>query len=257
MSCSSRYSRRTKAWMASRWAATPALMCSIVCSACGELGQLPAAPGQQLDAVILTKSRLSTPEEFGSIIVRTNPDGSALRVRDVAWVELGAQDYTRSARIDGQPTAAVAIRLSPGANALSTVTAVKARMTELAKFFPENICWVVPYDTSQFIDISIREVLKSLAEALVLVVLVMYVFLGNWRATLIPAIVIPVALVGALVGLYLLGYSINVLTLFAMVLAIGIVVDDAIVVVENVERIMREEHLGPKEATRKAMRQIT
>src|SRR6266481_951912 len=225
--------------------------------ATGELGQLPAAPGQQLDAVILTKSRLSTPEEFGSIIVRTNPDGSALRVRDVAWVELGAQDYTRSARIDGQPTAAVAIRLSPGANALSTVTAVKARMTELAKFFPENISWVVPYDTSQFIDISIREVLKSLAEALVLVVLVMYVFLGNWRATLIPAIVIPVALVGALVGLYLLGYSINVLTLFAMVLAIGIVVDDAIVVVETVERIMREEHLGPKEATRKAMRQIT
>src|SRR5882724_3032221 len=224
--------------------------------ATGELGQLPAAPGQQLDGGILTKSRLSTPEEFGSIIVRTNPDGSALRVRDVASVELGAQDYTRSARIDGQPTAAVAIRLLLGANALSTVTVVKARMTELAKFFPENISWVVPYDTSQFIDISIREVLKSLAEALVLVVLVMYVFLGNWRATLIPAIVIPVALVGALVGLYLLGYSINVLTLFAMVLAIGIVVDDAIVVVENVERIMSSEGLSARDATRKAMDQI-
>ncbi len=224
--------------------------------ATGELGQLPAAPGQQLSAVILTKSRLATPEEFGNIIVRTNPDGSSLRVRDVARVELGAQDYSRSARINGQPAAAVAIRLSPDANALSTVKAVKQQMTELAKFFPKNISWIVPYDTSQFIDISITEVLKSLAEALLLVILVMYVFLGNWRATLIPAVVIPVALIGALVGLYLLGYSINVLTLFAMVLAIGIVVDDAIVVVENVERIMSSEGLSARDATRKAMDQI-
>jgi multidrug efflux pump len=224
--------------------------------ATGELGQLPSAPGQQLNAVIVTKSRLSTPEEFSNIIVRTNPDGSTLRVKDVARVELGAQDYNRAARIDGQPTAAIAIRLTPGANALDTVKAVKVRMTELAKYFPKNINWVVPYDTSKFIDISIKEVLKSLAEALLLVVLVMYLFLGNWRATLIPAIVIPVALVGALVGLYLLGYSINVLTLFAMVLAIGIVVDDAIVVVENVERIMTTEALSPRDATRKAMDQI-
>ncbi len=224
--------------------------------ATGELGQLPSAAGQQLNAVIVTRSRLSTTQEFGNVIVRTNPDGSTLRVKDVARVELGAQDYNRAARIDGQPTAAIAIRLTPGANALDTVKAVKAKMTELAKYFPKNINWVVPYDTSKFIDISITEVLKSLAEALLLVVLVMYVFLGNWRATLIPAIVIPVALVGALVGLYLLGYSINVLTLFAMVLAIGIVVDDAIVVVENVERIMTTEGLSPRDATRKAMDQI-
>ncbi len=224
--------------------------------ATGELGQLPSAPGQELNAVIVTKSRLSTPEEFGDIIVRTNPDGSTLRVKDVARVELGAQDYSVRARIDGQPAAGIAIRLTPDANALDTVKAVKSRMTELAKFFPEGVDWVVPYETSQFIDISIREVLKSLAEALVLVVLVMYLFLGNVRATVIPTIVIPVALVGALVGLYLLGYSINVLTLFAMVLAIGIVVDDAIVVVENVERIMATENLPPREATRKAMDQI-
>ncbi|HEU0234458.1 MAG TPA: efflux RND transporter permease subunit [Gallionella sp.] len=224
--------------------------------ATGELGQLPSAPNQQLNAVIVTKSRLSTPEEFGNIIVRTNPDGSALRVKDVARVELGAQDYSRTARIDGQPTAAMAIRLTPGANALDTVKAVNTKMTELAKFFPKGINWVVPYNTSKFVDISVKEVLKSLAEALLLVVLVMYLFLANWRATLIPAIVIPIALVGALVGLYLLGYSINVLTLFAMVLAIGIVVDDAIVVVENVERIMTTEGLSPRDATRKAMDQI-
>jgi multidrug efflux pump len=224
--------------------------------ATGELGQLPAAPGQELNAVIITKSRLSSTEEFGNIIVRTNPDGSTLRVKDVARVELGAQDYSVSARIDGQPAAGIAIRLTPDANALDTVKAVKARMSELAKFFPKGIDWVVPYETSQFIDISIKEVLKSLVEALVLVVLVMYLFLGNLRATLIPAIVIPIALVGALVGLYLLGYSINVLTLFAMVLAIGIVVDDAIVVVENVERIMTTEGLSPRDATRKAMDQI-
>ena len=224
--------------------------------ATGELGQLPSAPGQQLNAVIVTRSRLSTPEEFGNIIVRTNPDGSTLRVKDVARVELGAQDYTRTARIDGQPTAAIAIRLTPGANALDTVKAVKARMTEMSRYFPKGVAWTVPYDTSKFIDISIREVLKSLAEALLLVVLVIYLFLGNWRATLVPAVVIPVALTGALVGLYLLGYSINVLTLFAMVLAIGIVVDDAIVVVENVERIMSTEGLSPRDATRKAMDQI-
>jgi multidrug efflux pump len=224
--------------------------------ATGELGQLPSAPGQQLDAVIVTKSRLSTPEEFGNVMVRTNPDGSTLRVKDVARVELGAQDYNRAARIDGQPTAAIAVRLTPGANALDTVKRVRAKMAELAKFFPKGVSWVVPYDTSKFIDISIREILKSLTEALLLVVLVMYLFLGNWRATLIPAIVIPIALVGALVGLYLLGYSINVLTLFAMVLAIGIVVDDAIVVVENVERIMTTEGLSPRDATRKAMDQL-
>ncbi len=224
--------------------------------ATGELGQLPSAPGQELNAVIVTSGRLSTPEEFGNIIVRTNPDGSTLRVKDVARVELGAQDYSVRARIDSQAAAGIALRLTPDANALDTVKAVKARMNELSQFFPKGISWVVPYDTSQFIDISIKEVLKSLAEALLLVVLVMYLFLENWRATLIPAIVIPIALVGALVGLYLFGYSINVLTLFAMVLAIGIVVDDALVVVENVERIMTTEGLSARDATRKAMDQI-
>jgi len=224
--------------------------------ATGELGQLPAAPGQQLNAVIVTRSKLSTPEEFGNIIVRANPDGSTVRVRDVARVELGAQDYSIAARIDGQPASAIAIRLSPSANALDTAKAIKAKMTELAKFFPEGVDWLVPYDTSKFVEISISEVVKTLAEAMLLVFLVIYLFLGNLRATFIPAIVVPVALVGGMVGLYFVGYSINTLTLFAMVLAVGIVVDDAIVVVENVERIMTEEGLGPREATRKAMGQI-
>jgi multidrug efflux pump len=224
--------------------------------ATGELGQLPASPGQQLNAAIVTRSKLSTPEEFGNIIVRANPDGSTVRVKDIAKVELGAQDYSIAARIDGQPASAIAIRLSPSANALDTAKAVKAKMTELAKFFPTGIDWLVPYDTSKFVEISISEVVKTLAEAMLLVFIVIYLFLGNLRATFIPAIVVPVALVGGLVGLYAVGYSINTLTLFAMVLAVGIVVDDAIVVVENVERIMTEEGLAPREATRKAMGQI-
>ena len=224
--------------------------------AAGELGQIPAAAGQQMNAVIVTRSRLSTPEEFGEVIVRSDARGATVRVKDVARVELGAQDYSIAARIDGQPNAAIAVRMAPGANALDTAQAVKGKMAELAQYFPKGIDWVVPYDTSQFVEISIREVLKTLAEAMLLVVLVMFLFLENWRATFIPAIVVPIALVGATVGLYLFGYSINVLTLFAMVLAIGIVVDDAIVVVENVERIMSEEGLSPRDATRKAMDQI-
>lgn len=222
----------------------------------GELGQLPVPAGQEMTAVIVTKSRLSTPEEFGNIILRTNPDGSALRLKDVARVELGAQDYLRSGRLDGEPAAFIGIRLSPGANALATVEAVNQRMKALEKFFPEDVKWIVPYDTSKFVEISIREVVITLAEAVVLVFLVMYLFMGNLRATLIPTIVVPVALVGGMLGLYVFGYSINVLTLFAMVLAIGIVVDDAIVVVENVERIMTTEGLSPRDATRKAMDQI-
>ncbi len=222
----------------------------------GELGQVPAAPGQEINAVIVTESRLSTPEQFGNVIVKANPDGSSVRVKDVARVELGAQDYSISARLDGQPAASVAIRLLPGANALDTAKAVKAKMAELSKGFPNGVSWVVPYDTSKFVEISIREVILTLLQAMVLVFLVMYLFLANLRATCIPAIVVPIALTGATVGLYLFGYSINVLTLFAMVLAIGIVVDDAIVVVENVERIMTEEGLPPREATRKAMDQI-
>ncbi|CAG4885085.1 multidrug efflux system protein [Georgfuchsia toluolica] len=224
--------------------------------ATGEMGQAPASAGQQFNAVIVTRGRLATPEEFGNVIVRARPDGSTVRVKDVARVELGAQDYNIFARMDGQPTAAIAVRVAPDGNAMEVAKAVQARMTELSHYFPKGITWAVPYDTSRFVEISITEVLYTLAEAMILVFLVMYLFLENFRATLIPAVVVPVALMGALGGLYVLGYSINVLTMFAMVLAIGIVVDDAIVVVENVERIMTEEGLPPREATRKAMGQI-
>lgn len=224
--------------------------------ATGEVGQLPAAPGQQINAVIVTRSRLSTVEEFGDVIVRAKNDGSVVRVRDIARVELGAQDYSIAARMDAQQAASVAIRLAPSGNALETARAVKAKMVELEKYFPPGIKWVVPYDTSTFVEISLHEVVITLLQAMALVVLVMYLFMGNVRATFIPAIVVPVALVGATVGLYFLGYSINVLTLFALVLAIGLVVDDAIVVVENVERIISEEGLAPRAATQKAMDQI-
>ena len=224
--------------------------------ATGELGQLPGVEGQQLNAIVVFKGRLSTKEEFSNVIVRTNADGSSVRVKDVARVELAAQDYDVAARLDGQPASAIAIRLAPGSNALDVAKNVKTKMAELAKNFPKGIDWVVPYDTSKFVEISIKEVVITLAEAMILVFLVMYLFLENWRATVIPAVVVPVALIGTAVGLYAIGYSINTLTLFAMVLAIGIVVDDAIVVVENVERIMREEDLAPRDATRKAMGQI-
>ncbi|MCX7898230.1 MAG: efflux RND transporter permease subunit [Rhodocyclaceae bacterium] len=224
--------------------------------ATGELGQLPASPGQQLNAVVTTPGKLTTPDEFRAIIVRANADGSILRLGDIARVELGAQDYSVAARLDGQPNAAIAIRLAPGANALETVKAVRAKMSELERYFPPGIAWAIPYDTSKFVEISIQEVVKTLIEAVFLVFLVMWLFLGKLRATLIPTIVVPVALFGGLIGLYVFGFSINVLTLFAMVLAIGIVVDDAIVVVENVERIMTTEGLSAREATRKAMDQI-
>ena len=224
--------------------------------AVGELNQPPAPRGMEYAATVVTRGRLLTPEDFGNVVVRAQADGSLVRVRDVARVELGAQDYSVYARLDGQPSAAIGVKLAPGSNALDTAKAVRARMQELQRYFPQGVAWEVPYDTTPFIDISINEVLKTLLEAMLLVFVVMYLFLQNFRATLIPAIVVPVSLVGAALGLYLLGYSINVLTLFAMVLAIGIVVDDAIVVVENVERIMSEEHLPPREATRKAMDQI-
>jgi multidrug efflux pump len=224
--------------------------------ATGELGQAPAAPGQQLNAVIVTPGRLQTPEEFGNVIVRAQPDGSTLRVKDVARVELGSESYNIFARIDGQPTAAIAVRVAPNGNALDVAKAVKAKMADLQKYFPAGVAWEIPYDTSRFVEISISEVVMTMAEAMVLVILVMYLFLENLRVTLVPAVVVPVALMGALAGLYAFGFSINVLTLFAMVLAIGMVVDDAIVVVENVERIMTTEGLPPREATIKAMGQI-
>ncbi|MBF0309582.1 MAG: multidrug efflux RND transporter permease subunit [Magnetococcales bacterium] len=225
--------------------------------ATGELGQLPALPGQQLNAPIVTRGRLSSLEEYENILLRVKPDGSRVLLKDVARVELGAQDYNIRARLNGQSAAAIAVKLAPTANALDTARAVRARMQELQSYFPPGISWDIPYDTSLFVEISIHEVMVTLAEAVGLVFLVMYLFLGSLRATFIPAVVVPVALTGALVGIYLLGYSVNVLTLFAMVLAIGIVVDDAIVVVENVERVMSEEHLTPHQATHKAMGQIT
>ncbi|MBF0342096.1 MAG: efflux RND transporter permease subunit, partial [Magnetococcales bacterium] len=222
----------------------------------GELGQLPSLPGQEINAPILVLSRLTSAAEFEEIILRADRNGATVRLKDVARVEWGAQEYTIRARLNGQSTAAVGIKVAPGSNALETAVRVRERMAELEKFFPAGVAWDIPYDTSTFIKISIHEVVKTLGEAMVLVFLVMYLFLGNLRATIIPAIVVPVALTGAMVGIYLLGYSINVLTLFAMVLSIGIVVDDAIVVVENVERVMAEEHLPAREATRKAMTQI-
>jgi len=224
--------------------------------AVGEVNQPPAPAGMEYAATVITRGRLATPEDFGAVVVRAQADGALVRVRDVARVELGAQDYAIFARLDGQPSAAIGIKVAPGANALDTAKSVRARMTEIARYFPKGVGWEVPYDTTPFIEISINEVVKTLLEAVLLVFVVMYLFLENFRATLIPTIVVPVSLVGAALGLYVLGYSINVLTLFAMVLAIGIVVDDAIVVVENVERIMNEEDLSPRDATVKAMEQI-
>jgi len=224
----------------------------------GALGALPAVPGQELNAtIVVPQSRLSTPEEFGDIILRANTDGTVLRLKDVARVELGAADYSVEARLNGKPVAGLGIKPAPGANALATATAVRAKMDELSAFFPQGMAHEVPYDTSKFVKISIEGVVKTLIEAVILVFLVMYLFLQNFRATIIPTIVVPIALLGTLTVMLVAGFSINVLTMFGMVLAIGILVDDAIVVVENVERIMSEEGLSAREATRKAMGQIT
>ena len=223
----------------------------------GSLGDRPLAEGSELNAAILTQSRFSTPEQFANIILRADPDGSVIRLGDVARVELGAQSYGFDIEMNGQPAAGMAIQLTPGANALAVANAVKERMAELAVGFPEDIAWSVPYDSTPFVSASVESVVETLVEAMILVFLVMFLFLQNWRATLIPTIVVPIALAGACLGLWVLGFSINVLTLFAMVMAIGILVDDAIVVIENVERIMSEERLSPYDATVKAMTQIT
>ena len=223
----------------------------------GQLGDQPLAKGAQLNAVITTQGRFTKPEQFESIILRANPDGSAVTLGDVGRVELGAASYLFSSELNGKPMAGLAVQLTPGANALSTAAGIRERMDELSKGFPPDITWSIPYDTTPFISLSIEEVVKTLGEAMVLVFLVMFLFLQNWRATVIPSVVVPIALAGACLGLWLAGFSINVLTLFGMVLAIGILVDDAIVVIENVERIMSEEHLSPYEATVKAMGQIT
>jgi len=225
--------------------------------AAGELGALPANVGQMLNATVVTDSRLNTVEEFEQILLKVNPSGSRVLLKDVARVELGGESYASSAYVNGQPAAAMAVKLSPTGNAVETSALIKERMAQLAPFFPPGTKWDIPYDTTDFVRISIREVVQTLFEAVLLVFLVMFLFLQNWRATLIPTLVVPVAVMGAFIGMGLFGFSINVLTLFGLVLAIGILVDDAIVVVENVERIMREEGLSPREATAKAMGQIT
>jgi HAE1 family hydrophobic/amphiphilic exporter-1 len=223
----------------------------------GQFGGAPAVTGQRLNASIIVQSMLKTPEEFGAIPLRTNPDGSVVRVKDVGRTELGTEMYDIKAMFNGQPLAAMAIRQAAGANALDTANAVKAKLKEMSRYFPHGMRVVYPYDTTLFVRASIQEVVKTLFIAIGLVFLVMWLFMGNIRATLIPTIAVPVVLLGTFAILGMLGYSINMLTMFAMVLAIGLLVDDAIVVVENVERIMAEEGLPPREATAKSMNQIT
>jgi len=223
----------------------------------GQLGGTPSVPGQRLNVTVTTQSLLRTPAQFGNVLLRTNSDGSTVRLRDVARIEFGSENYNVVSRYNGLAATGVAVKLATGANALETAKAVEARMTELSKFYPTGMKTVYPYDTTPFVRISIRDVIQTLAEAIVLVFLVMYLFLQNFRATLIPTIAVPVVLLGTFGVLYAFGYSINTLTMFGTVLAIGLLVDDAIVVVENVERVMSEEGLSPKEATKKSMDQIT
>ncbi len=222
----------------------------------GTIGDLPNVAGQSIFATVVVKGQLESVEQFGNIVLRANPDGSAVRLRDVARIELGGQSYATSARLNGKPSTGIGVQLSPSGNALATANAVKVRMEELSRYFPAGVKYSIPYDASRFVKISIRQVAETLIEAVILVFLVMYLFLQNIRYTIIPTIVVPVALLGTFGMLLALGFSINVLTMFGMVLVIGIVVDDAIVVVENVERIMSEEGLPPKAATKKAMHQI-
>jgi len=223
----------------------------------GQLGGTPAVEGQELNATVSAQQRLQTPEQFRNIVVRANPDGSVLKLGDVARVELGAENYDFISRYNGEPAIGMAISLATGANALDTAAAVEAALRDMSRFFPEGLEVVTPYDTTPFVRVSIEGVVHTLLEAIGLVFLVMYLFLQSWRATLIPTIAVPVVLLGTFGVLAALGFSINMLTMFAMVLAIGLLVDDAIVVVENVERIMHEEGLPPKEAARKSMDQIT
>lgn len=223
----------------------------------GAIGAQPLAEGQLITANISTEGRFSTVEEFENIILRANTGAAVVRLGEVARVEIGAQSYATSATLNGQPMAGMAIQLATGANALTTAEGIRERLAEIDEGLPPDVAWEIPYDTTPFVEASVEEVVITLVEAMVLVFLVMFLFLQNWRATLIPTLVVPIALAGACLGLWLFGFSINVLSLFGMVLAIGILVDDAIVVIENVERIMREEGLPPLEATRKAMGQIT
>jgi multidrug efflux pump len=223
----------------------------------GTIGDLPNLPGQSIFATVVVNGQLSNVEQFGNIVLRANADGSTVRLKDVARIELGAQTYATSARLNGKPSTGIGVQLSPSGNALATATAIRKRMDELSRYFPQGVKYSVPYDSSRFVKISISQVVETLLEAVALVFVVMYLFLQNWRYTVIPTLVVPIALLGTFGALLGLGFSINVLTMFGMVLVIGIVVDDAIVVVENVERIMSEEGLSPREATRKAMDQIS
>ncbi len=223
----------------------------------GQFGGTPAAKGQRLNASIIVQSLLKTPEEFAAIPLRTNPDGSMVRIKEVGRTELGTEFYDVDVKFNGKPSAGLAIRQAAGANALDTAKAIRAKMEEMGHFFPAGMKVVYPYDTTPFVRVAIEEVVKTLLEAILLVFLVMWVFMGNIRATLIPTIAVPVVLLGTFAVLGFFGFSINMLTMFAMVLAIGLLVDDAIVVVENVERIMTEEGLSPREATAKSMDQIT
>ena len=222
----------------------------------GEIGSLPNVAGQGISATVVVNGQLTDVAQFGNVVLRANADGSSVRLKDVARIELGAQTYATSARLNGKPATGIGVQLSPSGNALATAKAVRAKMQQMEKFFPKAMKWEIPYDSSRFIETSLRQVAETLVEAIVLVFLVMFLFLQDWRYTLIPTLVVPVALLGTFAALLAMGFSINVLTMFAMVLVIGIVVDDAIVVVENVERIMSEEGLSPLLATRKAMGQI-
>lgn len=223
----------------------------------GRIGREPTPRGTELTIPVITRGRMSEVKEFEDMIVRAYPDGSMVRMRDIARVELGAQSYDLEGRWNGKPNTFLLTFLAPGANALDTVQRVRQEMDKLAKTFPPGVSYDIPYDTTIFIDVSIKEVVKTLVEATFLVILVVFLFLQSWRATLIPAIAVPISLIGTLAGMEALGFSINTLTLFGMVLAIGIVVDDAIVVVENVERHMTQGGLSPKDAAKKAMDEVT
>ncbi|MDD0812364.1 efflux RND transporter permease subunit [Curvibacter sp. RS43] len=223
----------------------------------GAIGDLPNITGQGIAATVVVQGQLANVEQFGKIVLRANADGSTVRLKDVARIELGAQTYGTSARLNGKPATGIGVQLTPSGNALAAANAVKTKMNQLQGYFPAGMSYSIPYDSSGFVKISLSQVAETLVEAVVLVFLVMFLFLQNWRYTVIPTIVVPVALLGTFATLLALGFSINVLTMFGMVLVIGIVVDDAIVVVENVERIMSEEGLPPLEATRKAMGQIS
>jgi multidrug efflux pump len=225
--------------------------------ASGTIGDLPSVPGQSVSATVVVRGQLASVEQFGNIVLRANADGSTVRLKDVARIELGAQSYGTQARLDGRPSTGIGVQLSPTGNALETAQAIRQRLDELSRYFPPGVKATIPYDSSKFVGISIRQVVVTLLEAVALVFLVMFLFLQDFRYTIIPTLVVPIALLGTFAVLLALGFSINVLTMFGMVLVIGIVVDDAIVVVENVERIMSEEGLAPLPATRKAMSQIS